>query len=145
MKTLFNAIKTRMESAEVQALFIGLGLDVPSRVILYHREYEEEEKDHLPPRPYLSVELGEVNWEVKDAVKEGPAEVIVHIVQDVKSPDEQTDALLDYPDAVVQALDMLRIQGDVLAHSATRPDHNLQHYYVQREVFTITLTRAGGA
>lgn len=141
MKTIFNAIKAAFELAENKALFTGAGLIAPERTIIYNREYEDEENDHVPPRPYVSVEFGQVDWEHMDGKKEGDVPVRLHLVQDVISFVEKQDDLLEYGDIVIQILDGLLISGDVLEHKGSDPDQDSRHYFVNKENFVIRATR----
>lgn len=140
MTTLFNAIEALFADQDTKDLFIAEGLTPPKRVIVYNREYEEEEADHVPPRPYLSVQFDTHEWEHDAGVKQAEIPVIIHVVQDVISFEEKQADLLQYPEIVVDALDELAISGDVLEHKDTEL-HDSRHYFVKKERFMILARR----
>lgn len=141
MNTIFNAIKSAFEAAENRAIFTNAGYTAPQSIIVYQREYEEEESDHVPPRDYLSVEFGDVDWETIDHRKEGDLPVIIHVVQDVISFDEKQNKLLEYPELVVQVLNELAINGDILEHKGSGTPADVRHYFVPKERFVVRVTR----
>ncbi|MEQ8581221.1 MAG: hypothetical protein RIC30_09440 [Marinoscillum sp.] len=141
MTTIFNAIEALFADQDTKDLFIAEGLTPPERVIVYNREYEEEEADHMPPRPYLSIQFDRHEWAHEDGVKQADIPVIVHVVQDVISFEEKQEDLLQYPELVVSVLDELAISGDVLEHQESDPDHDSRHYFVKKERFMILARR----
>ncbi|MEP4136696.1 MAG: hypothetical protein ABJL71_18855 [Cyclobacteriaceae bacterium] len=141
MRTVFNAIKAALELPANQALFTDEGLTAPASAIIFSKEYQEEEVDHIPPRPYLSIEFGRVEWQTEEGAKEGDLPVTVHVVQDTISFREKQEALLQLPEIVVEILDRLSVSGDVLVHKDSDPDHDYAHYFVSKENFEIRVTR----
>lgn len=113
---------------------------------LYSAEYDNEADDHVPPRPYVSIEYGSVDWEHEDGFKIGEMPVTLHIVQNnytQLSSQSATKAkaleLLRYKESIVKLVDGLAVDGDVLVHSGTRPDSSRRNYRVDVEEFTIRL------
>ena len=140
MNTIFKAIEARLTDQEIKDLFTGAEETIPTRVILYNREYEEEEVDHIPPRPYLSVEFQDYEWMHTDQ-KEADVPVVIHVVQDVLALDEQQSKILDYVDLIVQAFDQLLVESEVMIHQDTLPEHNSRHYFVSKERFMVRVRR----
>ena len=141
MKAILQGIQAIFELQTTKDLFTNQSLTPPNRVIMYHREYQSDNTDHIPPRPYLSVEFGQTDWEAMDGHKEGDQLVKVHVVQDTISYEEKQDNLLLYDELVVQSLNQVSILGDVLVHENSSPDQSLEHYHVSVESFQIVITR----
>lgn len=141
MNTIFNAIKEAFRATANIALFTDAGYIAPQSIIVYQREYEEEESDHVPPRDYLSVEFGDVDWETIDHRKEGDLPITIHVVQNVISFDEKQDKLLEYPELVVKVLNELSINGDILEHKGSGTPADVRQYFVPKERFVVRVTR----
>lgn len=139
MQTVFNAIQAAIAAGATT--FTDAGLVAPKKVILFNGEYDNDDKDHVPPRPYLSVELEEVDWEIMDGKKEGDLGVVIHCVQDVVHFAEKQETLLGWPEKVVELLHELIIQGDSLIHSRSLPVTGASGYYVPKERFVVRVTR----